>query len=111
MPGEVIDRPNPGPPPSHLPDSVDELMVRLQTVKLDDNVRRSLEKFRRVTDYIAAAMIFLRSNAYLKRPVKREDIKPRLLGTLKHLAASANIKKISLVDRRSGKAIGEPVLV
>ncbi|KAM5500551.1 hypothetical protein McaMca56_002397 [Microsporum canis] len=97
MPGEVIDRPNPGPPPSHLPDSVDELMVRLQTVKLDDNVRRSLEKFRRVTDYIAA--------------VKREDIKPRLLGTLKHLAASANIKKISLVDRRSGKAIGEPVLV
>ncbi|KAF3491707.1 uncharacterized protein GIQ15_01224 [Arthroderma uncinatum] len=85
MPGEVIDRPNPGPPPSHLPDSVDELIVRLQTVKLDDNARRSLEKFRRATDYIAAvisreAMIFLQDNAYLKRPVKPEDIKPRLLG-------------------------------
>lgn len=27
------------------------------------------------------AMIFLQSNAYMKRPVKPEDIKPRLLGT------------------------------
>ncbi|EGE02360.1 phosphoketolase [Trichophyton equinum CBS 127.97] len=80
MPGEIIDRPNPGPPPSQLPDSVDELRVQLQTVKLDDGVRRSLEKFRRATDYIAAAMIFLQSNAYMKRPVKPEDIKPRLLG-------------------------------
>ncbi|EFE35638.1 uncharacterized protein ARB_05682 [Trichophyton benhamiae CBS 112371] len=94
MPGEVIDRPNPRPPPSQLPDSVDELRVQLQTVKLDDGVRRSLEKFRRATDYIAAvavrswltlilrnkAMIFLQSNAYMKRPVKPEDIKPRLLG-------------------------------
>ena len=36
MPGEVIDRPNPEPLPSHLPDFVDQLMVQLDRIKLDE---------------------------------------------------------------------------
>jgi xylulose-5-phosphate/fructose-6-phosphate phosphoketolase len=39
-----------------------------------------LEKFIRATDYISATQIYLRDNFLLKEPLKREHIKPRLLG-------------------------------
>lgn len=80
MPGEIIDRPNPRPPASHLPNSVDELLLRLKVSPLSKDVLDGLEKFRRAANYIAAAMIFLRDNAYLKREITPDDIKPRLLG-------------------------------
>lgn len=105
MPGQTIDKPNPAAAPSHLPEAIDDLRVRLDKATLDDDARSSLNKFRRAANYIAAgqlcrsnlpepnhnrrtitdlwkAMIFLQDNAYLKRPLKSEDIKPRLLGTL-----------------------------
>ncbi|PLB36154.1 putative phosphoketolase [Aspergillus candidus] len=80
MPGEVIDRPNPRPLPSHLPDAVEQLGVKLQHVALDQHAYDALYKFRRAAAYIAAAMIFLRDNVRLDRDLTHDDIKPRLLG-------------------------------
>ncbi|KAI5306317.1 hypothetical protein KEM56_001420 [Ascosphaera pollenicola] len=80
MPGEVIDRPNPGPLRSHLPDSVEELAVKLSKTTLDEKDHEAIKKFRRAATYIAAAMIFLKDNAYYDRDLKFDDIKPRLLG-------------------------------
>lgn len=63
-------------------------------------------------------MIFLQSNAYMKRPVKPEDIKPRLLGTYAETDSppSANnlyiyIKDVVSLTRGVDKATGAPVLV
>ncbi|GAA2346429.1 phosphoketolase family protein [Saccharopolyspora halophila] len=39
-----------------------------------------LARYRRACDYIAAAMIYLRSNVLLDRPLRSEDVKPRVLG-------------------------------
>ncbi|KAJ9656600.1 hypothetical protein H2198_004834 [Neophaeococcomyces mojaviensis] len=81
MPGEVIDRPNPQPLPSQIPDDVAEkLLVKLDKPKLDEATNDALQKFRRAANYIAAAMIFLQDNALVKRDLTFEDIKPRLLG-------------------------------
>ena len=80
MPGEVIDRPNPPPAASNVPDHVSDLLVKLDKPALSEKDNQALQKFRRAANYIAAAMIFLQDNAYLKRDLKFEDIKPRLLG-------------------------------
>ncbi|KAL1965413.1 hypothetical protein VTN77DRAFT_5850 [Rasamsonia byssochlamydoides] len=80
MPGEIIDKPNPEPLPSHLPEILDELKVKLDLVALEQSACDALLKFRRAACYIAAAMIFLQDNVYLERELKPEDIKPRLLG-------------------------------
>lgn len=81
MPGEVIDRPNPQPLPSQVPNDVAEkLLVKLDKPKLDDATNEALQKYRRAANFIAAAMIFLQDNELVKRDLKFEDIKPRLLG-------------------------------
>lgn len=80
MPGEEIDRPNPKALPSHLPDSVGELAVKLDKIQISQEDLNGLEEFRRASNYIAAAMIFLSDNAYMERDLKHDDIKPRLLG-------------------------------
>ena len=38
------------------------------------------EKFRRVTNYLTAAQIFLQDNFLLERPLTADDVKPRILG-------------------------------
>ncbi|MGE5327756.1 MAG: phosphoketolase family protein [Thiobacillus sp.] len=45
-----------------------------------DGQNSDIEKFRRATNYLTAAQIFLQDNFLLERPLKFEDIKPRLLG-------------------------------
>ncbi|EXJ91977.1 hypothetical protein A1O3_00527 [Capronia epimyces CBS 606.96] len=80
MPGEVIDRPNPPPPPSNVPDHVSELLVKLEKPALADGSNEVMAKYRRAANYIAAAMIFLQDNVFLQRDLTFEDIKPRLLG-------------------------------
>jgi len=81
MPGEEIDRPNPPPDPSHLPDSLLSLAVKIDTKNaLDEKQLIAVQNFRRCADYIAAAMIFLGDNVLLEKDLKPEDIKPRLLG-------------------------------
>jgi len=54
MPGEVIDRPNPQPLPSHIDDSVLSLAVKLEKSKLEDKEYAGLQHFRRAANYIAA---------------------------------------------------------
>lgn len=54
MPGEVIDRPNPQPLPSHLPDDLEKLQVTLSNGTLDQKACDALHKFRRAASYIAA---------------------------------------------------------
>ena len=81
MPAEILDRPNPPPGKSQLPDSILDLKVTLDTANsLSNEERNAIQKFRRMANYIAAAMIFLKDNVLLKRELKFEDIKPRLLG-------------------------------
>ena len=80
MPGEIIDIPNPPPAPSNVPDHVSQLLVKLDKPILSEETNQALQKYRRAANYIAAAMIFLQDNAYIKRDIKSEDIKPRLLG-------------------------------
>jgi xylulose-5-phosphate/fructose-6-phosphate phosphoketolase len=80
MPGEVIDRPNPQPARSNVPDYVGQLLVKLEKPTLSEKTNQALYKFRRAANYIAAAMIFLQDDVYAERDLKFEDIKPRLLG-------------------------------
>lgn len=54
MPGEVISEPNPQPLPSHLPDYLEQLSVKLDHEKLDEKACDALLKFRRAACYIAA---------------------------------------------------------
>ncbi len=52
-----------------------------------DQIRRqhseeleAIARYRRVTNYLAAAQIYLKDNALLQEPLKPEHIKDRLLG-------------------------------
>jgi xylulose-5-phosphate/fructose-6-phosphate phosphoketolase len=58
MPGEVIDRPDPRALPSHLPELIDDLMVKLDRVSINKDAQDALCKFRRAANYIAAGMVF-----------------------------------------------------
>jgi len=81
MPGEVLDRPNPPPGESQLPDSILEYRVNLDSANaLTPDELQAISAYRRAADYIAAAMIFLKDNVLLEREIEHEDIKPRLLG-------------------------------
>lgn len=87
MPAEIIDRPNPQPLPSHLPDVIDRLRPKLDSITLSEEARNGLIAFRRAADYIAAGelycniyilfyflVVFLKKNSYLFRrciPAKR----------------------------------------
>ncbi|KAK9471099.1 XFP N-terminal domain-containing protein [Dipodascopsis tothii] len=72
---------NPAPEPSLLPESVLELAVKLPHKDyLPAAEHQSLHKFQALANYIAAAMIFLKSNPFLEQPLAQDDIKARLLG-------------------------------
>jgi len=45
-----------------------------------NNKTTDFERFRRATNYLTAAQIFLQDNFLLERPLTHDDIKPRLLG-------------------------------
>lgn len=72
MPGEVIDRPNPQPLPSHLPDDLEKLKVKLEHEVLDQKACDALFKFRRAASYIAAGKL----GCKLSRMVMLIDSKP-----------------------------------
>ena len=56
MPAEVLDRPNPQPLPSLIPEDVLSLAIKLEKAKLDETTYNGLQQFRRAADYIAAGM-------------------------------------------------------
>lgn len=75
-------KPNPPPDDSQLPISLLDLGVKMDfQTALNDEELRAVKSFQQVANYMAAAMIYLRSNTLLETPLKKEDIKPRLLGT------------------------------
>lgn len=53
MPGEVIDRPNPAPLDSHLPDNTLDLAYTPPKKQLDKKIAQSLKDFRNAALYIA----------------------------------------------------------
>ncbi|KAH9942735.1 phosphoketolase [Amylocystis lapponica] len=73
MPGQVIAQPNPPPDPSQLSAAILDYSVKL-------NINGAIVEYRRAANYIAAAMIFLKSDTLLTRKITHDDIKPRLLG-------------------------------
>lgn len=58
MPGEIIDRPNPQPLPSHIEDHVLSLAVKLEKAELETFEAKGLQEFRRAANYIAAGIYF-----------------------------------------------------
>lgn len=62
MPGEVIDRPNPQPLQSSIPEDVLSLAVKLKKSKLDEALYDGLQQFRRAANYIAAGMLIHRQD-------------------------------------------------
>ncbi|THH28321.1 hypothetical protein EUX98_g5854 [Antrodiella citrinella] len=81
MPAQQLAQPNPPPDPSLLPESILSLKVELNYKNvLSSQELSALKQFRRAADYIAAAMIFLKSNTLIEQPISHDDIKNRLLG-------------------------------
>jgi len=75
--------PNPPPEKSQLPDDLLKLAIDLDDKKksiLSQDELAACEAYRRAANYIAAAMIFLKSNTLCQRKIEHSDIKPRLLG-------------------------------
>lgn len=60
MPGEIIDRPNPGAAPSHIPDEVLSLSVKLDKLDISDADLEALQQFRRASNFIAAGNAYSR---------------------------------------------------
>jgi xylulose-5-phosphate/fructose-6-phosphate phosphoketolase len=57
MPEQLLFQPDPPPDPSHLPDSVLDLSIKLKTSNvLSEQELFSVQAFRRAADYIAAGM-------------------------------------------------------
>lgn len=73
MPGEIIDRPNPQPLPSHIPDSVEQLQVKLDRINLDQSACDGLFKFRRAAAYIAAGGRERQNNTVRKTTADNSD--------------------------------------
>jgi len=60
MPAEILDRSNPQPLPSNVPDKIlDILSVKLDKLKISDNDLKALQEFRRASNYIAAGRLIL----------------------------------------------------
>lgn len=47
---------------------------------LPKNALNWFEKYLRYTDYLGAAQLYLKNNFFLKKPLRADDIKPRILG-------------------------------
>jgi xylulose-5-phosphate/fructose-6-phosphate phosphoketolase len=57
MPAEILDRPNPQPLPSNIPEEILALSVKLDKLQISDADLAGLEEFRRASNYIAAGML------------------------------------------------------
>ena len=67
----------------------------------------TIARYRRAANYLAAVQVYLRSNALLRRPLRADDIKPRLLG---HWGTSPGINLVvahlnRLIRRRGLRAL------
>ena len=65
------------------------------------------EQFRRVTNYLTAAQIFLQDNFLLERPLTFDDIKPRLLG---HWGSGPGVNLVYAHLNKLIKKFGQDIL-
>lgn len=68
---------------SRTPNHLSEFGTARSTISgapLTDDALHAIDGFWRASNYVAAAMIYLRENPLLRRPLCRDDIKARLLG-------------------------------
>lgn len=56
MTGQIVEEPNPSALSSHLPDSINDLLVEVDKKTLSDDVNHSLVAFQRAANYIAAGV-------------------------------------------------------
>jgi xylulose-5-phosphate/fructose-6-phosphate phosphoketolase len=54
--------------------------VKTNTLRTGTTATDGARRYRRTTDFIAAAMIYLKDNVLLREPLRPEHLKPRLLG-------------------------------
>ena len=74
----------------HISDNKSRIVV--EQVRQEHNEElQAIARFQRVTNYLAAAQIYLKKNVLLQEPLKSEDIKDRLLG---HWGTSPGINMI-----------------
>src|SRR6266404_6527190 len=52
----------------------------METPVLSPDLLQKMDAYWRAANYLSVGQIYLYRNALLRRPLKREDIKPRLLG-------------------------------
>lgn len=57
-----------------------EEMVRMQSKTLDDEELRKINAYWRAANYLSVGQIYLLDNPLLQQPLKKEHVKPRLLG-------------------------------
>jgi xylulose-5-phosphate/fructose-6-phosphate phosphoketolase len=48
--------------------------------KLDDRMLSQMDAYWRASNYLSVGQIYLLDNPLLKKPLKREHVKPRLVG-------------------------------
>src|SRR5246127_3296994 len=75
---------------SHVSATAHPLSI-LEVRKAHGTELDAIARFRRVTNYLAAAELYLKSNVLLQQPLKPEHIKDRLLG---HWGTSPGINLI-----------------
>jgi len=81
MPEQLLAQSNPPPEPSHLPKELASLKVELDYKNaLSAQELNAIELFCKAGDFLAASMLFLKSNTLLERKVTKEDVKRRILG-------------------------------
>ena len=66
-----------------------------------------IEKFRRATNYLTAAQIFLQDNFLLERPLTADDVKPRLLG---HWGSGPGVNFIYAHLNKLVKRVGQDMM-
>jgi len=72
-----------------------------------NNEITDFERFRRATNYLTAAQIFLQDNFLLERPLTHNDIKPRLLG---HWGSGPGVNLIYAHLNKLIKKFGQEIL-
>jgi len=73
----------------------------------NNNYTTDIERFRRATNYLTAAQIFLQDNFLLERPLTFDDIKPRLLG---HWGSGPGVNMIYAHLNRLIKKYGQEMM-
>lgn len=68
---------------------------------LDDNLLAQMDAYWRAANYLSVGQIYLLDNPLLKEPLRREHIKPRLVGHWSTTPASISFMSTSIASSRT----------